>query len=207
MVDTVLTPPVAESLTQQVFDYQKTIPARLDVLWQIERGMVRTSTWNEDGTTVVLGYWGPGDVVGSALSRIVPYQIDCITVVETTVFPYESWHKVLGAMLLHMQQIEEVMRIVQVKTVEQRLGQFLVWLAQKFGRQVDEGLLLDMPLTHQELAGAIGTTRVSVIRMLMQLETQGLLLRHKRKLVLVKNVEIANYAPSPTEASVLAPSR
>jgi len=71
MVDTMLTPIVDASRTQQLFDCHETISTRQDVLWKIERGIVRTSTWNEDGTNVILGYWGPGDVVGSALSEDV----------------------------------------------------------------------------------------------------------------------------------------
>ena len=189
MSNTVLTPIVAASTTQQSFDCHETISAQHDVLWKIERGIVRTLTWNEDGTTVILGYWGPGDIVGSALSRVVPYQIDCLTAVETTFLPPELWNQSLGAMFLHVQQLEEILQIAKIRTVEQRLWQFLLWLAQKFGREVDKGQLLDLPLTHRELAEAIGTTRVSVTRTLKQFEIEGLLLRHKRRLVLLDSLK------------------
>lgn len=64
------------------------------------------------------------------------------------------------------------------------LWQFLIWLGQKFGRDVEAGRLIDLGVTHQEIAEAINTTRVSVTRILQQLETEGMLRRYQRRLVL-----------------------
>jgi len=67
------------------------IPHRQDVLWRIERSVVRTVTWSEEGTTIALGYWGPGDIIGYPLSRLAPYQIQCRTSVEMSVLPSDVW--------------------------------------------------------------------------------------------------------------------
>ena len=40
---------------------------RRDSLWLLETGVVRTLTVLEDGTSIILGLWGPGDVVGRVL--------------------------------------------------------------------------------------------------------------------------------------------
>ena len=178
-------------LTQRVFGRRDQIQPQSDVLWRIERGAVRTLTWSDDGTDIALGYWGPGDVVGAPLSRISPYQIECLTSVEVSILPEALWYQALDAIVLHIQQIEELLSIVHRKQVSLRLWEFLVWLAQKFGRDIEQGRLIDLPVTHQEIAEAINTTRVSVTRMLQQFELDGRLRRHHRQLVLIVLTENA----------------
>lgn len=171
-------------LTQRVFSRRDLIPLRQNILWRIERGAVRTMTWSEQGTLITLGYWGAGDIVGHPLSRVNPYQIECLTSVEMSILPSELWHQELEAMLSHVQQAEELLSIVHRKPVSLRLWQFLLWLEQKFGRDVNQGRLIDLSITHQELSEVINTTRVSVTRMLQQFEEEGTLLRHERRLIL-----------------------
>ena len=175
---------LVEPLTQQLFICRQCIPPTTDSLWRIDRGAVRTVTWLDDGTVIALGYWGPGDIVGHSLSRVKPYQIECLTSVEMSILPSELWSQALDAMLSHVQQTEELLSILHQKPVSRRLWHFLVWLGQKFGRDVDTGRLIDLQLTHQELAEAIGTTRVSVTRMLQEFESEGMLLRHQRQFIL-----------------------
>lgn len=87
-------------------------------------------------------------------------------------------------MLLHIQQVEELLSIIHHKPVALRLWQFLIWLSQKFGRDVDRGILIDIGVTDQEMAEVINTTRVCVTRMLQQFEAEGRLKRHQRRLIL-----------------------
>lgn len=178
------TPALLSPPSQRIFSRHELITSRQDVLWRIERGAVRTVTWSEQGTPITLGYWGTGDIVGHPLSRIKPYQIECLTSVEMSILPFDLWYQALDAMLLHIQQSEEMLNIVHRKPVSLRLWQFLVLLSQKFGRDVDQGKLIDLGVTHQEIAEVINTTRVSVTRMLQQFEEEGMLLRHERRFIL-----------------------
>lgn len=192
MTISALNPTLPSMLAQRIFSRREMIPPRQDILWRIDRGAVRTYTWSEQGTLIALGYWGKGDIVGHSLSRIAPYQIECLTSVETSLLPFKMWDEALEAMLSHIQQTEELLSIVHRKPVSLRLWQFLNWLCQKFGREVDRGQLIDITITHQEIAEVINTTRVSVTRMLQQFEEEGILLRHQRQLIipLVNNQQI-----------------
>lgn len=174
----------SDLLTQQLFSRRDVISSRPHVLWRIERGAVRTVTWSEEGSLITLGYWGPGAVVGHALSRVNPYQIECLTSVEVSIIPESLWQEALDVIVLHTQQIEELLSIVHRQPVSLRLWQFLVWLEQKFGRDVEQGRLIDLGVTHQEIAEAIGTTRVTVTRLLQQFESEGRLRRQQRRLIL-----------------------
>ncbi|MFN6483807.1 MULTISPECIES: Crp/Fnr family transcriptional regulator [unclassified Nostoc] len=182
-------------LPQQIFTRREVIPPQNDVLWRIEHGAVRTLTWSEDGTFITLGYWGLGDLIGYPLSRVKPYQIECLTGVELSIVPPHLWHQDINALLSHIQQSEDLLSIVHQKPVSLRLWQFLVWLSEKFGREVDKGKLIDLNVTHQDIAEVLNTTRVTVTRLLQQLEEQGTVLRHKRRIILrLPNKLIENYS-------------
>lgn len=175
---------IHEQLTQRLFTRRQVIPPRNEVLWRIERGAVRTLTWSEDGTFITLGYWGPGDIVGYPLSKVKPYQIESLTSVEVSVVPPHVWYQDIDALLSHIQQAEELLSIVHRKPMSLRLWQFLVWLSEKFGCDVEKGKLLDINVTHQEIAEVLNTTRVTVTRLLQQFEEEGKLLRSKRQIIL-----------------------
>jgi CRP-like cAMP-binding protein len=177
-------PSLGSQLPQRLFTRREVIPARNDVLWRIERGAVRTLTWSEDGTFITLGYWGPGDLIGYPLSRVKPYQIECLTSVEVTVLPPQLWHQDINALVSHIQQAEELLSIVHRKPISLRLWQFLVWLSEKFGRDVEQGKLIDLNVTHQEMAEVLNTTRVTVTRLLQQFEEEETMIRHKRRIIL-----------------------
>lgn len=173
------------NLRQRTFSRRDSIPLQPDGLWQIARGVVRTVTWNPEGTLTNLGYWGPGDVVGQLLSRIQPYQIECLTSVEVNYIPSNQCHQVFDAILLHAQQSEEILNIIRYERMPNRLRQLLIWLAHKFGRSVSSGKLIDLRLTHQGLAEAIGTRRVTVTRLLNQFEREGIIARPRRNFIVL----------------------
>ncbi|MBD2676931.1 MULTISPECIES: Crp/Fnr family transcriptional regulator [Nostoc] len=175
---------VEGQVSQYIFTRREVIPPRNDVLWRIEHGAVRTLTWGEDGTFITLGYWGLGDLIGYPLSRIQPYQIECLTGVEVSVVPAHLWHQDVDALLSHIQQAEDLLSIVHRKPISLRLWQFLLWLSEKFGRDIDKGKLIDLNITHQDIAEVLNTTRVTITRLLQQFEEEGTILRHKRRIIL-----------------------
>jgi CRP-like cAMP-binding protein len=172
---------------QRSFSCADILPLQSQVLWKIEHGIVRTFTYNEAGTRSILGYWGVEDVVGLPLSRLSHYEVECVTEVQVTPLPQSSWQDAVGAILAHNQQTEELLYINSCERTHQRLLYFLVWLAKKFGRTVQEGKLIAVPLTHEAIADSVGSTRVTVTRLLKQFERAGVINRQGRNIVLSKN--------------------
>ena len=142
---------------------------------------------SEGGSPTTLGYWGPGDVVGQPLSRIQPYQVECLTSVEVSYIPVHQYYQALDAIFSHIQQVEELLSIVRNERIHCRLQQLLAWLARKFGRQVNSGQLIDLLLTLQAIAEAVGTTRVTVTRLLNQFEREGVISRPKRHFIVLRD--------------------
>ena len=175
------------------FKTRSTLPLLPNSLWKIETGVVKTLTWLEDGSTVILGLWGPGDVVGKALSQVEPYQIECLTAVEATNLPVSEWYPLTSVLLRHIQQAEELMVIRRYKKTDIMLVKLLTWLAKRFGREIDQGQLIDLRLTHQDIAEILGSTRVTITRTLSQLEQQGFIERFSLSRLVLREEDLWHY--------------
>ncbi|OWY64085.1 replication/maintenance protein [cyanobacterium TDX16] len=172
------TPPL-----QQQFIRRARLPEHKAVLWQIESGVVCSMTWTAEGELVCLGYWEAGDVIGHGLSRVQPYELHCLTDVVISSYPRHQWSQLTDALVHRQQQTEELLSIVHLNPLSYKLWQLLVWLSQKFGRDVENGRLLALPLTHQQLAQTLGTNRVTVTTILQRLEAEGKIQRQQRLIV------------------------
>ncbi len=98
-------------------------------------------------------------------------------------------HPQLGVRLVKWvgEQAREVqMRLEELlfADVPTRLVRLLLRLADEYGRKTPEGLLIDLPLTHQEVAELIGSTRETTSLALGQLSKRGLLKRHRKHFLL-----------------------
>jgi CRP-like cAMP-binding protein len=174
-------------LKSYYFKRYEYIPPRSDVLWRIKTGIVRTMTWDEEGNQIVLGLWNEGDVVGSLMSTLEPYQIQCLNDVEVEILPSILWEQASTAIITHCQQTQKLLSIAHCRTIDLKLKKFLVWLSDKFGQPCDHGVTIAIKLTHQDIADTIGSTRVTMTRSLNQLRVQGLLSRKNHYLTLHQN--------------------
>ncbi|MCF4968626.1 MULTISPECIES: Crp/Fnr family transcriptional regulator [Nostocales] len=179
--------------TKLLFTRRSFLPEYQNSLWQIDTGFVRTFTYLENGTTVALGLWGAGDVIGKALSKLEPYQMECLTKVEARILPLDEWSYPTETLLAHIQQAEELAVIRSYKKVETMLLKLLAWLSHRFGSEVEKGRLIDMRLTHEDLADMIGSTRVTVTRILGQFEQEGLIDRRSLNRIILREEEIWYY--------------
>lgn len=194
-----VSPPTSTTSTvlpQFRFSARAVIPNKSGCLWKIEQGVVRTLSWLEDGTIVVLGIWGPGDLVGEALTHLEPYQLECVTEVSATLLNSDHWQyslDIAASLLSHVKQVEEFLLIRSHRRIDAMLLQLLAWLAKKFGKEAEAGQLIDLRLTHQDIAEMLGTTRVTITRVLSQLEQQGIIRRLPLHRIVLKEEELWHY--------------
>ncbi|MGB3532447.1 MAG: Crp/Fnr family transcriptional regulator [Microcoleaceae cyanobacterium] len=180
MFSTNLAFPPSNQSAINTFKRREILPYKEMTLWRIQTGIVRTFSSTEEGDIVTLGFWGPGDVVGEALGCIQPYQIECLSEVKACCLKLnklwqieldQGWH-INQVMLAHIHQTQELLRIRNGE-VAQRVMQLLHCLAHKFARPVEGGQVLTVRLTHQDIADTVGTSRVTITRVLNQLAQQG----------------------------------
>ena len=170
----------------QLFKPGNKLPHRVDHLWLILNGVVKSYTVSEEGSQITLGFWGIEDLVGTSLSRITPYTLQCIDAVEAIALHRNYWDSFSKNMLYNAQQTQQLSYIVRSDRIAKRLWLLLQWLAIKFGRAIEEGTLIDFKLTHQELADAISTTRITVTKTLIEFEAKGSILRPRTKCIILK---------------------
>jgi CRP-like cAMP-binding protein len=170
MVNSIITPKVSHDVLYSLKRREQLL-LNTKRLWYIEGGAVRTYTFDDDGI-ITLGFWGKGDIIGKPFACIQPYEAECLMSVELRKLqPDECWN--LNQLLLsHLHQTQALLQIRNGK-IHQRLQQLLDWLAYKFGQKSERGQLIPLRLTHQDIAETIGTTRVTVTRLLGQLEQEG----------------------------------
>ena len=169
------------------FESGDKLPYRRDCLWLITHGVVKSYTVSEEGSSITLGFWGTEDIVGEPLSKIDPYTLECISEVQAIAVHRQNWKALSENFLHHAQQTQHLSYIVRNTRISKRLWLLLEWLADKFGRAIAQGRLIDFKLTHQELADAINTTRITVTKTLIKFEKEGLILRPRTKCIILRS--------------------
>jgi CRP-like cAMP-binding protein len=131
--------------------------------------------------------WGTDDLIGRSSSRISPCQLECLS--NATLTKMTNLYELPDLLLRRQQITEELLNLSYCRTVGDRLFQTLSWLGDRFGcpHQVRDvqgrrilGRLVEIRLTHQQLADLAGTTRVTVTRLLSELEKNDRILRMRR---------------------------
>ena len=84
----------------------------------------------------------------------------------------------------HVREFQDRYRELATERVERRLARSVLRLANQTGRKTDEGVLIDMPLTRQDLAEISGTTLYTVSRIFTQWEEQGLILAGRERVII-----------------------
>jgi CRP-like cAMP-binding protein len=169
------------------------LPIKTYRLWQIRSGMMKTSTYLEDGAMLVLGIWGPRDLVGPVLTSVQPYRIECLTQVTAIPLSIDNHPQLSSLLFEHVNQLEELMIIRSYRKIEIMVLKLLVWMSKRYGSSSGTGQLIDLRLTHQDLADVLGTTRVSITRSLAQLEQQGVIERLPLGRTIVKEESFWHY--------------
>lgn len=185
ITDTLIKKNPKSNVRIQTFTNGDLLPLEANFYWLVQRGIVKTCTWTEEGVPITLGYWGEDDLIGQPLAFVYPYQVKCLTTVNALSISLEEIHKVSDLIQNHIQQTEEVLYILRSHKVDQRLRKILLWLSHKFGQKLAMGHLINFRLTHQEMAELVGATRVTVTKLINQLEQEGFLSRPARNTLVI----------------------
>jgi CRP-like cAMP-binding protein len=155
------------------FERKQTIPCITKAYWLIQEGFVRAVTWDLEGNLTTLGMWGAGDIVSYEFSEISPYQIECLSPVKALRTPVPE--NLVKIILSHYRCTEALLAITHTNPIAIRLLKLLQWLGDRFGNLTGEGACkITLRMTHQQLAEVLGTTRVTVTRLLGLLQKENL---------------------------------
>ena len=156
------------------------VPLLKNNLWLVVRGMVKLGAVSVHGDELLLGLAGPNEPFGEPLSTVEAYEavtltdcdLLCLRMTEVEQSPRLA-NAMLEAIAVRYRQAEYLLSLLGLRRVEERVRGFLELLAQDYGQACEGGLRLNLRLTHQEMASALSTTRVTVTRVIGLLRDEG----------------------------------
>jgi CRP/FNR family transcriptional regulator, global nitrogen regulator len=92
--------------------------------------------------------------------------------------------KLLSSLCERLEQSEELIDRLLDRGVSARLGKLLQNLSDRFGKTDGPATILDVRLTHQDLANMIASTREAVSKVMSELQRDGLIEVRNRKIAI-----------------------
>lgn len=157
-------------------------------LYVVAAGKVKVTRHSLSGQDVVLAILAPGDFFGSLAilgDAIYADTVQAQTQVCALSVDVQAFQRILldhpsvAAAALQetaqrLQAAHETIRQLSAFPVERRIAAILLALGHKLGEKSSEGLLLQVPLSRQELADMAGATVETTSRVISKLEQAGI---------------------------------
>ena len=190
---------------QNAFFFHQGDPASIGYL--LLEGQAKLTQLTPEGHQVIVRFLSPGDGFGiiAAISQGV-YPLSAQAITDCVVLAWYGdvltqlmeRHPRLALNALRMlaarfRELQDRYRELATERVERRVARALLRLARQTGHKVEGGVLIDLPLSRQDLAEMTGTTLYTVSRILSQWAEKGLvetgrarvLIRHPHGLVVI----------------------
>jgi CRP/FNR family transcriptional regulator len=168
---------------------------------------VRLSRVYESGEEITVGLLRENSLFG-VLSLLTGHRSDrfyhavAFTRVEMMTAPASSVRQAIeadasvGLMLLQglsnrILQTETMIETLTHRDMSSRLVSFLLVLCRDFGMPGEVGITIDLRLSHQAIAEAIGSTRVTITRLLGDLRSSGLVKIDRKKITVLDPIALA----------------
>lgn len=150
-----------------------------DAVLQVESGVLATTMIHQDGAAVLLGLSGPGQLLIAHPADNCHIEIVAHT---DTLVAIQAWETAAHQpdftkkLRARLQQMEGWAAMQARPYLDQQILGILGLLAVQFGRACAEGMMIDVRITHAQLASAVGANRTSISRVLGELRLAGKLI-------------------------------
>jgi CRP/FNR family cyclic AMP-dependent transcriptional regulator len=179
-----------------------------NAVYLLINGLVKVTASVENGVECLLGVRLAGDMVGEMAVLSNTERSATVTTcgeVVASVIPGPSFlkfaedHGALGLTLSQMtgdrlRWANQVRLDAAAYEVDVCLARALLALADRYGGRRGDGIDIGVPLTQAELGALVGAREVTVQRALRGLEAGGLVRRGRRRVVIVDQARLAEFA-------------
>lgn len=164
----------------------------------VVKGRVRLTQLTPEGHQIIIRYLGPGEGMGIivVLSNTI-YPVSAEVVADCTALKWD-YHAAVQLMELfpgmalnalrlvagRFQELQSRYQELATERVERRVARTLLRLARQTGRRTEQGVLIDLPLSRQDLGEMTGTTLYTVSRILSNWEQQGLIETGRERVII-----------------------
>lgn len=168
-----------------------------DELLLLISGRLRVSKITPDGHQTTVRYLGPGESAGCvAVCGGLRYPATATAVEDSWALAWSRTQvqslagevpdfvmNVMRVMAGRLDEVQHRLNESAHERVDRRIARAVMRLASQSGRRTDEGVLIDLPLSRQDLAEYAGTTLATVSRTLSRWEDEGLLTLGRQRVV------------------------
>lgn len=173
-----------------------------DKLYVIAEGKIKLGRTSSDGRENLLALLGPGEMFGElSLFDPGPRTATATAVAETQLLALTNEQlrtvlnehpsaamTLLAALARRLRRTNESVADLVFTDVPGRVAKALLDLANRFGRPVENGIIVSHDLTQEELAQLVGASRETVNKALADFATRGWL-RLEARAVLLQDIE------------------
>ncbi|WP_124726778.1 Crp/Fnr family transcriptional regulator [Staphylospora marina] len=167
-------------------------------IYLIQDGIVKTYKTDENGHEHIVSLLQSGDLfphTGFFHSSPYPATAETITDTRLIAIPVHEFEelvistpaiaiKVMRAMSEKIWELQTKLQELTGHDAQHRGLFFLLKLAENYGETLNGSVHINIPMTHQEFASVIGTTRETVNRLLNRLRKEGLVEMKRNKLII-----------------------
>lgn len=176
-------------------------------------GRVRAFRLTPDGQQIVVRFAGPGELFGLAVVfGAKTYPANAVAVVDSVVlsWPSSAWPRLaarfpalamntMATMGGRLQEAHTRLTEMATEEVTRRVAHTLLRLAGQAGRKTDEGVLIDFPLSRQDIAEMASTTMHTVSRILSAWEQEGLIESGRQRVIIRDPHRLFILAETPSQ--------
>ncbi|MEX2185350.1 MAG: Crp/Fnr family transcriptional regulator [Pirellulales bacterium] len=184
-----------------------------DTAFVLATGRVKLCDLSVDGKESILAFIEPGEMFGELAVLDQSPQDEFATAVEASsvvAIPGDVLRRMIESMpsvslgitkLIGMRRrrIERRLKSLLFRSNRQRLAHLLLDLVEQHGRPAADGVEIGVKLSHQDLAGVIGSTRESVTLLLGEFQNEGIVRLGRQKIVVLDDEPLRTEIGLPTK--------
>lgn len=175
-----------------------------DELYIIQSGVVKIYKENE-AREIILAIFREGDFFGemAVLENEQVRSASAQTVEKTTLYVLKrndfAWlmnnnpqitFKILQTALERLRKANEFITDLTILDARTRIARGLLRLIEIHGVQIEDGILIDLKLTHQQISDMTGTVRETVTKVMLELQNQEMIKVDKKKILICNSAKL-----------------
>lgn len=170
-----------------------------EAVFLIREGVIKTYKTDENGHEQIVSFLKNGDIFPhTGFFNPHPYPATAEAIMDTRLLaiPVRLFEqlmqdtpsiaikmmRVMGEKILELQ---EKIQELSGQDVKHRALSFLLKLSEQHGERKENKIVINLPMTHQEFANAIGTSRETINRLLNQLSKENIVSIGRSRIVII----------------------
>ncbi len=175
-------------------------------LYIVVEGRVKLTMLSPAGKEKVISIIQEGDILGEMSlfdQDKHPITAEVIDEARLVILPFADLEsiirkqpsvaiKIINAMAKKNRLLTSQIRELVFEDAEGRLASLILRFIDDFGLEVKSGKIIDLVLTHQEIANLMGSSRVTVTKLINQFIDEGIIKIYKRKIVVTDESKLTD---------------